>query len=302
MKRMWDITEAKLAGNPDYDVNADWVDYAAAGVSSPQELFGAIRHVLDAVILSRDILDLGLRSTAEPARHQQLVERIDELRHALRERLEKDGLTELVVPFEPGAYNREATVRENLLFGAATGPELADKGLAANPYFASVLKELGLDEILYGMGLEIAEQAIELFSDLPPDHPFFQQLAFMTPEELPVYEQLLQKLKGRPFDSVSEEDRVPMITLSFAYVEPRHRFGLLTEDLMEKVVAARARFYEGLPDELKNAIEPYDPERYTAAASVMDNVLFGRIAHNQPEGPDRIRAHRQRSPRRARLV
>ena len=62
-----------------------------------------------------------------------------------------------------------------------------------------------------------------------------------TPEELPVYEQLLQKLKGRPFDSVSEEDRVPMITLSFAYVEPRHRFGLLTEDLMEKVVAARAR-------------------------------------------------------------
>ncbi len=171
MKRMWEITEAKLAGNPDYDVNADWVDYAAAGVSSPQELFGAIRHVLDAVILSRDILDLGLRSTAEPTRHQQLVERIDELRHALREALEKEGLTELVVPFEPGAYNREATVRENLLFGAAKGPELADKALAANPYFASVLKEQGLDEILYGMGLEIAEQAIELFSDLPPDHP-----------------------------------------------------------------------------------------------------------------------------------
>jgi putative ABC transport system ATP-binding protein len=245
--------------------------------------------VLEAVILSRDILDLGLRSAAEPARHSQLVERVVELRAALRERLEKEGATDLVVPFEPGAYNREATVRENLLFGAATGPELADKALAANPYFASVLKELGLDEILYGMGLEIAEQAIELFSDLPPDHPFFQQLAFMTPEELPTYDALLQKLKGRPFDSVSEEDRAPIITLSFAYVEPRHRFGLLTEELMDKVVEARTLFYEHLPEELKGAIEPYDPERYTTTASVMDNVLFGRIAHSQPDGPERIR-------------
>jgi putative ABC transport system ATP-binding protein len=139
------------------------------------------------------------------------------------------------------------------------------------------------------MGLEIADQAIEIFSDLPPDHPFFQQLAFMTAEEIPTYQSLLQRLKGRPFDAVAEEDRVAIITLSFAYIEPRHRFGLLSDELMERIIAARSRFYDDLPAELKGAIEPYDPMRYTAAASVMDNVLFGRIGHNHPDGPERIR-------------
>ena len=52
----------------------------------------------------------------------------------------------------------------------------------------SVLKEVGLDETLYDMGLEIASNAIELFADLPPDNPLFQQLTFMTPEEIPDYQ------------------------------------------------------------------------------------------------------------------
>jgi putative ABC transport system ATP-binding protein len=78
--------------------------------------------------------------------------------------------------------------------------------------------------------------------------------------------------------------------LSFAYIEPRHRFGLLTEDLMARIVEARSRFHEGLPKELAGAIERYDPMRFSTAASLMDNVLFGRIGHNQPDGPERIRA------------
>ena len=111
-------------------------------------------------------------------------------------RLEHENLSSLVVSFEPGTYNTEATVGENLLFGTATGPALADKALATNPYFISVLKAAGLDETLYDMGLEIAANAVELFADLPPDHPFFQQLTFMTADEIPDYQVLLQRLQG----------------------------------------------------------------------------------------------------------
>ncbi|MBA3449537.1 MAG: ABC transporter ATP-binding protein, partial [Pseudaminobacter sp.] len=289
-RRNWNIDEAKKAGNPDYDVNSDWIDYAAAGATGPDDLLMVVRPVLDAVVLSRDILDLGLRASVDAARHEKIVGRIVEVRLALRARLDAENLSGLVASFEPGAYNLQATVGENLLFGAATGPALADKALASNPYFLQVLKSAGLDQVLFGIGLEIAANAIELFSDLPPDHPFFQQLAFMTADEIPAYQILLQKLKGRDYAAVSEDDRARIITLSFAYIEPRHRFGLLTDELMSKVVDARAQFYDGLPDGLKEAIEPYNPARYTAAASVMDNVLFGRIGHNHPEGPERIRS------------
>ena len=287
--RNWQIAEAGRSGNPDYDINSDWIDYASAGATGPTDLIHAAIPVLAAVDLSRDIIELGLRSSIDPAVHVHLVESIVELRAAMRERLDRDGLSDLVVPFEPGAYNREATVGENLLFGAATGKELSPKGLAANPYFASVLAADGLDETLYAMGLEIAEQAVELFRDLPPDHPFFQQLGLMTAEELPDYEALVQKLDGKSFSDVSATDRARIIAVSFEYVEPRYRFGLLTDIVRDRVVAARQRFYEGLPENLKGAIEPYDPQKYTAAASVMDNVLFGRISNSQADGPERIR-------------
>lgn len=199
-------------------------------------------------------------------------------------------MTSLVVPFEPGAYNTEATVAENLLFGAPVGAALAGRGLASNAYFRSVLAKHGLDEALYRMGLEIARNTVELFRDLPDDHPFFQQLTFMTSDELPDYQALLQRLQDKPFADVAAADRDRIIGVSFAYIEPRFRFGLLDDELMQRIVDARMSFHEGLPDALKGAIERYDPDKYNRAATVLDNMLFGRIGHKHADGAEKIRA------------
>jgi putative ABC transport system ATP-binding protein len=289
-QRRWAIEEARSAGNPDFDLNSDWVDYAAAGATGPHDLYAAVRRTLDTLMLTEDIIDFGLRARIDPAQHPHIRDAIVDVRKALRERLERDGRSELVAFFEPGAYNTQATLGENLLFGTATGPELIGEGLAANAYFVSVMQQSGLDRKLYDMGLAIAENAVELFADLPPDHPFFQQLAFMTAEDIPGYQQLLQKLRGRAYDTVAVEDRVRIIRLSFSYIEPRHRFGLLTEDLMRTIVEVRRRFHDELPATMRGAIERYDPEKYNAAATLSDNVLFGRIAFNQSDGPERVRA------------
>jgi putative ABC transport system ATP-binding protein len=288
-KRSWEITEARNAGNPEFDINSDWIDYASAGAKGPSDLYAVIRPVLDAVILTRDILELGLRSSLVPAQHPDLVSRIVEVREGLRSRLDAAGMSGVVVPFEPGSYNSEATVGENFLFGTATRPDFSGRALAAHPYFQEVLAVNGLDRDLYGMGLEIANHAIELFADLPPDHPFFQQLDFMTADQIPVYQALLQKLKGRPYDQTTFEERVQIISLSFAYIEPKHRFGLLTDELKARIVDARTRFYAGMPEDLRGAFEPYDPKRYLSASSVLDNMLFGRVAHNHPDAPEQIR-------------
>jgi len=285
--RNWMVAEAKLAGNPDCDINSDWIDPIATDLD---QLPTTITNALDAVLLSKDILDFGLRSIVNPADHADLAVRIVEMRHALREELEQADLSSLVVYFEPGVYNTEATVGENMLFGMATGPELMGRAIASNAYFISLLSRLGLDRILYAMGLEIAENAVNLFGDLPPDHPFFQQLTFMTADDLPQYQLLLQRLKGKRFEDVSREDRVNITRLSFLYIEPRHRFGLLTAELMDKIIEARREFHTGLPKELSDAIERYDPERYLSSASLLDNVLMGKISHKHSDGSERIRA------------
>jgi putative ABC transport system ATP-binding protein len=132
---------------------------------------------------------------------------------------------------------------------------------------------------MFDMGFQIAEQAIELFAGLPPDHPFFDQLTFMSADDIPKYQSMIQQLRGRGFEGATEEERVSIIRLSFAYIEPRHRFGLLTPELQNHIVEARKRIHANLPAELRGSIEPYDPDRYIASANVLDNVLFGRISH-----------------------
>lgn len=285
----WNLNEARRAGNPELDLNSDWVDYTSAGVTGPQDLFKVVRPVLDAVMISQDIQDMALRSLVNTATHSDLTDRIVELREALRKRLKKEGLEDLVVPFKLKEYNPQATIGENLLFGTMKRPMMTNRKLAAHPYFRSVLREKDLYIDLYFMGLEIASNAVELFQDLPPDHPFFQQLTFMTADDIPAYQILLQKLQGRGFEAASPEERSNIIRLSFSYIEPRHRFGLLNDELMAKIVDARARFHENLPDDLKEVIERYDPKKFISSATLLDNVLFGRIGFAQADGSDKLR-------------
>ncbi|WP_413711620.1 ABC transporter transmembrane domain-containing protein [Rhizobium sp. Rhizsp82] len=285
----WRNAEALRAGNPTFDLNSDWVDYNAAGATGPEDLLKAIRPVLDAVMISQDILDLALRSPVDTSVHIVLAERIVDLRVALRERLKEEDLDAIVVPFDFDAYNTQATVGENLLFGTMKRPMMNNRRLAAHPYFQQLFRDSGLSTDLYAMGLEIAENTVELFHDLPPDHPFFQQLTFMTADDIPTYQALLQKLQSRKFEDATPEERSSIIRLSFAYIEPRHRFGLLTDELMAKIVSARKQFHERIPSDLAELIERYDPERFTASATLMDNVLFGRIAYQQADASDQIR-------------
>ena len=287
--RQWEIREAEAVGNPSLDVHSDWIDYDAVSAKNADELMSTIIRMLDIVALSHDVFELGLRSSMSPAQHPKLSSQIQKVRAGLRARLETEGLTDIVVPFEPNSYNSEATVAENLIFGAPIGQALADENLKTNPYVGSVLKTTKLDEALYHMGLEIGSNVIEILGELPPDHAFFQQWMFMSADEIPDYRALLQKVKDKPFASVGPLDAARIIGLSFSYSEPRYRFGLLDQELMKKVVDARKLFHKGLPESLRTSIETYDPARYNSAASLLDNALFGRIAHRQADGAEKIR-------------
>jgi putative ABC transport system ATP-binding protein len=110
----------------------------------------------------------------------------------------------------------------------------------------------------------------------------------MTSEEIPEYQALLQRLEGRRFSDVPEADRDRIIRLSFHYIEPRFRFGLIDEAMMKTIVDARHSFHEHLPEALKLSIEPYAPQTYNASASLMDNVLFGRIGHGHAHGAEKV--------------
>jgi len=71
-------------------------------------------------------------------------------------------------------------------------------------------------------------------------------------------------------------------------VEARHRLDLIGADLESRLLVARRAFAAGLPEALKGAVEFYDAERYNGAASVQDNILFGRLVYGQAQAPAKI--------------
>jgi putative ABC transport system ATP-binding protein len=287
-RRAWEESEARRTGNSPLDIQADWIDYESAGASGPEDILDRIKRVLALVELDEDLLNLGLRGSIDPAAQNDLADSILAARRAVRERLADEAYSGLVELFDPARYTTQATVAENLLFGTFGQQQLSADDLAVHPYLRQVLAKLGLDQTLFEMGREIAGTAIELFADLPPDHPFFEQLSFMTAEQIPEYQGALARLQGQTYDTASEEDRQHFIRLPFVYIEPRHRMGLIDATMQHRLLEARRRFHDELPSELATVVEIYDPESYNRNASIQDNILLGRICYGVAGGEEKV--------------
>ncbi|HEY5899969.1 MAG TPA: ABC transporter transmembrane domain-containing protein [Burkholderiales bacterium] len=284
------LREAERTGNSTLDINADWVDYAAAGVSGPEAMDARIVELLRAVDLEETIFELGLRSALDTHRNAMLAEHLLAARARMRERLQSLGIQDWVERFDPDRYNRNATLAENLLFGTPVGKTFDIENLAASTYVRKVLHDTGLYELLLRTGHKVAETMVELFSGLPPGHEFFAQYSFIRQEDLPQFEAILKRAGELGLKDLDEAERRALIGLPFKLIASRHRLGLIDESFEARVVEARRYFAANLPSELKRAIEFFDAGRYNSAASLQDNILFGKIVTGQAEAATRITA------------
>jgi ABC-type multidrug transport system fused ATPase/permease subunit len=282
------VAEALASGNTIHDVEADWIDYAAAGVDGAEALEGRAIEVLDMVELSGDVYRMGLGGTIDPTTRGDLADRLLEARTALGGRLADPELGGLVEQWDETRFNTSATVAENLLFGTPVGPTFSLERLAENAYVLSVLDKTGLTDPLIETGAQVAETMIELFADLPPGHEFFEQFSFISSDELPDFQPLVTRVNKEGIDALDTEARARLLALPFKLIPSRHRLGLVEEDMQGRLLEARRLFARDLPEDLAPAIEFFDPERYNASASIQDNLLFGKIRYGQAGNQERV--------------
>jgi putative ABC transport system ATP-binding protein len=284
-----DLLEAQRSGNCPFDPDADWFDYGQAGIAGIAERLGAMVAALRHAALVDDIYLFGLRGRLDGTSDSGLAERILEARRLMDRRLaENDRLQRLVERFDPERYNENASLAENLLFGIPIGDALDEDRAAANPFALAVLKKVKLDEELRRIGFKTAQTMVELFADLPPEHEYFRQFSFIAPEELPTYRALVTRYDIDRLGEMPEEDRRRLLALSLKLVVARHRLGLIDEPLQRRVVEARREFRAQLPQELADKIAFFEPDKFNVAASIQDNILFGKIAYGQANAQQRI--------------
>ncbi|HKS89704.1 MAG TPA: ABC transporter ATP-binding protein/permease [Stellaceae bacterium] len=289
-RRTRQLAEARQSGNIDFDLHADWVDYAAAGVADRPALTRRIAELLAELDFEEDVYNFGLRGHIDPAADPELTARLLQARRALAQRLVDDGITKLVESYDPGRYNTNASVAENLLFGTPIGPVFDFDALAENTYVLGVLDTAGLTEDLVAMGREIAAMMTEMFADLPPGHEFFEQFSFISADDLPEFAAILSTIDGGGIAALKREQRQKLLSLPFKLIAARHRLDVLDEGMQQRLLEARRIFRRDLPEEAKGQIEFFDPERYNAAASLQDNILVGKIAYGEADAPVRVPA------------
>ena len=283
-----DLREAGASGNPILDLQADWIDYAAAGVNDQAELAARITTVLRLAGLEDDIYAFGLRSKLSDAANDTSGGMILEARKMFLARLAKGENASDVDPFVASEFNTHLTLLQNLVFGSVSAPEFLSEDFSADSPLWAILSADGLDRRFYQIGQDAAAIIVDLFQEVSDNMQILERLDLIDPDELSEFEAALRRTEGLEFSGAAPEDRQKFMHVAFNYCEPRHRLGLINDELCEAVVASRQAFRERLPEHLASAFAFHDPDEINPDVSLQDNILFGRIADERSGAVDRV--------------
>jgi putative ABC transport system ATP-binding protein len=282
------VMEAQQSANSEFDIRDDWVDYEQAGVADMAALEARIIEILRLVDLDNDIYHFGLRGRIDPALQPDIAQQLVEARHVLADRLAGAELAHLVERFTPDRYNLNSSIGANLLFGTSIGPAFEGDGLARNRYVLGVLDGLDLQREIIEIGEKLARTSVELFAGMRPEQQIFEEFSLLGADELPVFERILARIDKFGVDNLLPEEHARLLGLGLRLIGARDPLGLLSEAVRQRIIEARHKFAAGLPEELKGSVEFFDPERYNAAASIQENVLFGTILRGEAGSRERV--------------
>ncbi|NKB55688.1 MAG: ATP-binding cassette domain-containing protein [Alphaproteobacteria bacterium] len=283
------MAEARITGNSENDYLADWVDLQEAGVEDREALNRRLIETLTLADMDDDVYRFGLRGVIDPEKHPEVASRIMAARQAMRERFTDPAVAQLIEPFSADAYNTNASVAENILFGLPVGDAFDLERLAEHPYIRDVLDKVGLTDDFLEMGKQVAQTMLELFADLPPGHEFFEQFSFIESDDLPEFQIILGRASRGP-EGLTDDDRLQLISLPFKLIRARHRLDLVDDQMMQRILEARHTFAENLPEDLRDNVAFFDSETYNAAASLQDNILFGKLSYGQAQAENKVGA------------
>ena len=295
--------EAERAGNPPLDPNADWIDYELAGATGPGRpaaLHGA--RAASRSSSTRTSIRLGLRGAIDAVRRPDLAEKILKARHALHGRLQDASYAGLVEPFNAEHYNKNLSVAENLLFGTPVGKEFDGDNLAADPYMQSVLQDdSGSTRTCCAWASPSPRPWSSCSPACRPTIRCSSSTASSRPTNCPTSALLLQRLGGKGVEAVPEADRRaaddPAAALHRGAPSPRPdrcRDGRPAAGGPPRLRRRPAGSRCAAPSSSTTS------SSYNSAATLQDNILFGRLVYGQAQAEHAHRHADLRGPGRAR--
>jgi len=279
------LTEARRVGNSEDRPDIPWLDLDTSGFKSEAELY-EWWHRITATLGTYDFLfQRGLDVGFDPAFNPRLASRIAELRPIAWALIEAEELENAVHRFDPDRFNEGQAIGGNILYAVAKH-RLEPEPLARDPDFAKFLEDTGLASDVLALGADILEVIAVTFDSVGTNHPLFQRLG-LQPELFEWLERINTRRASAGIESLCPLDTLLLSALPFCF--DANVFGAaFPPELKRKIVELRNRGTGALGEWGAQTFSPLDGDRFIEGLTVLENLVFGRIARTGTAEDDRL--------------
>lgn len=277
----FDVAEARRSGNLTLSPRLDWL----AADPDAETLDDRLLDILRLTGLYEDAFELGLSTRIDPETRPDLANSVVQARAVLRFWIEEQVHDDLVEPFDETRYTTEDSIAANLVFGAAQTESAREDFLLTLPA-QNVLRASGVADALIDIGAGVAATLLELIGAAGEDDTILRDVPLLDLSETDAIAALGPTLASW---RNTADGQAMLMRFALRYVEPRDRLGLLDTAMQDRFLAARHALLEARREEIAALFSLYEIDDYTPGATILDNILFGKVRIEAANGRQRIR-------------
>jgi len=271
------LKEALASGSTTEELTAPWDDLEAAGVADGKALDRRIVALLSRLGLADDLYRYGLQAHVDPAQAPDFVKRILEARKAVAARIEADAnLQRLIALWRRDEINPQASLGQNIVFGAARRRPPRYRELVDSEAFQEVLAEARLTDDLVAIGLETAKTLSKLFEEAGNDADLVARRSPITREELADLIARIPRLDHARQTPMGAKTRERLIALALHLRPAHHSAHKLDDDLLERCLKARDLVLTR-KERFADLIDFFGPDHFLTMADVEHNLIGGMV-------------------------
>lgn len=268
--------EARLTGNSDADAGGDWIDYAAAGAPDRVAFKALAATMAEEAGLGPELRALALDSPVDASAAAALGPLVARVRETVAAGPDAAGVVGFVEPWRRDALCRNATLIENLSFGAFVDARSDPDALLARKDVAAALEAAGAARALVAVGEKLAAEFRALVDAAGGDSGVFDAIRGYPRETIMAAAEAAAARGsrwGRP------ARRRLLLSLGARFTPERDRFDILDPATADALIAMRARVTAALSRAPGYAA--FDAPGVNPGLTLLENVLRGALRYDR---------------------
>lgn len=249
--------------------------------------------------LEEDVIRFGFQAVLTKECCAPFKDKLLTIRHNISSQL-REQFSDVIEFYDMDNFLYYSSIRDNIIFGDCPTGKFDIKSLPVLKPFMKLLAETGVAEPLLHLGLDIANQTVELLGEQESDEFFFRYTP-MQPKEFSRYYEIIKRSNGKM--PTREKDRYQLYLLAFRFIPGFHKIAGIDPELEPKIIRVRLLFLKNVAmlkmtplddfssekpylqcvkEDISSPFMPFCSNQYLYSRPLLENILFGVIKSREP--------------------